>query len=69
MPFRIVKYARFMCDQCGKQEEIEFIVRVNEARKKGWAISKDYKKCYCPKCAPQRRNVGMAWNGVRSWVR
>lgn len=68
MPFFIIQYTEYICDQCGYQEKI-IVGRAVDARKKGWAISKDYKKCYCPKCAPQRRNVGMAWNGVRSWVR
>ena len=24
----------------------------------GWAISRGYKKCYCPTCAPLHRNTG-----------
>lgn len=31
---------------------------VQSARNAGWAVGGDNKTCYCPKCAPARRNVG-----------
>lgn len=56
MPFRTVSYYKFRCDDCYWFEEE--IIDVKDARAKGWAISKDYRKCYCPSCAVLRRNVG-----------
>lgn len=37
------------------------------AREAGWAISRDRRHCYCPKCAPKYRNVGMTYGGVATW--
>lgn len=58
--FFTTSFYRFICDDCFKREEF---YSVREARSNGWAISKNYRKCYCPKCAPFRRNVGC--KGVR----
>lgn len=59
MPFNTVHYYFFECDDC-KQTAKFFSTQY--AREKKWAISKNYKKCYCNKCAPNHRNVGR--NGV-----
>ncbi len=49
----------YKCDDCGAQAEF---TSYNKARRQGgWAVSKDYKKCYCPKCAPTHR-MGNAQN-------
>ena len=66
MPFYIVKYVQLICDHCGQREKK--VGYAKDARKDGWAISKDYVKCYCPKCAPMFRNVGQAYNGYRPWA-
>lgn len=46
----------YTCDDCKKSVELFKSRKV--ALKAGWAVSRDYQKCYCPKCAPFRRNVG-----------
>lgn len=48
----------FSCDECGRLEEFSGLSNFREVRLFGWAISKTYKKCYCPNCAPEKRNVG-----------
>lgn len=50
MPFQIVKYTALICDKCGESTAIN-TSNPKDARKYGWMISKDYKKCYCPNCA------------------
>ena len=50
----------FQCDDCNQTAEY---FSVKSARKHGWAVAKNYKNCYCPKCAPSHRNTGR--NGVR----
>lgn len=50
MPFYRITYTELICDKCGKQEKL-LIRNSKQAREYGWAISKDYKKCYCPDCA------------------
>ena len=45
----------YTCDDCGKTELFK---SRKLALKSGWAVSRDYQRCYCPKCAPFRRNVG-----------
>ena len=50
MPFHRITYTELTCDKCGKQERL-IIGNSKQAREYGWAISKDYKKCYCPNCA------------------
>ena len=43
----------YTCDDCGAQAEF---VGYRQARKLGgWAVAKDYSKCYCPNCAPNHR--------------
>ena len=57
MPFYIIHYNTFICDNC--KEKADFILgKAVEVRKHGWAISKDYRKCYCPKCAPAFKSKG-----------
>lgn len=48
----------YWCDDCKAHYETSDFSDLRDIRKLGWAISKDYKKCYCPKCAPKHRNVG-----------
>lgn len=50
----------FQCDDCSQTAEY---FSVKSAREHGWAVAKNYKNCYCPKCAPSHRNTGR--NGVR----
>lgn len=57
----------FECDHCKKKVSYMTLSVARDVRKMGWALSKDYKKCYCPTCAPKFRNVGMAYNGYCSW--
>lgn len=66
MPFYISKVFMFTCDYCGTQSEF-ILGKIVDVRKNGWAVSKDYRKCYCPKCAPKFRNVGQAYGGVCNW--
>lgn len=42
----------YICDDCGRENEFTSYVK---ARKAGWAVAKDYSKCYCPTCAPEHR--------------
>lgn len=51
------------CDEigCHEQADISCYCRTNGvkvARAAGWAISRDRKKCYCPKHAYGRTSVG-----------
>lgn len=62
--FFLVKRVFLSCDDCGYSVELN-ISSVSASRKFGWAISKNYKKCYCPNCAPRRRNVGLSPNKKR----
>ncbi len=43
---------KYICDDCGRTAEFNGYRR---ARAAGWAISKQYTKCYCPDCAPRHR--------------
>ena len=43
----------FKCDDCCTNSAI--FKSVSEARATGWAIARDNKTCYCPKCAPLHR--------------
>lgn len=58
MPFYKLSYYEFICDTCGKIEILD-VYTAKEARQHGWAISKDYRKCYCPNCADKIRSKGM----------
>lgn len=42
----------YKCDDCGRESEFTSYVK---ARAAGWAVSKDYKCCYCPSCASAHR--------------
>lgn len=48
-----VSYFTLTCDNCRKKTEQ--VKTHQEAREKKWAISRDRKHCYCPKCAPWHR--------------
>lgn len=67
MGFYIKKVNVFTCDLCGVTAEF-ILSRNSDVRKEGWAISKDYKKCYCPNCKPKVTSVG-AYGGVAYWRR
>lgn len=56
----------YLCDDCNRLEKFQSI---EAARAAGWAIARNRKNCYCPDCAPARRNVGKAWGGVRTMMR
>lgn len=44
----------YECDDCGITAQFS---SYDKARKVGgWSVAKDYKKCYCPSCAPAHRN-------------
>ena len=45
----------FRCDKCFEMADY---VSISEARKKGWAVSRNRYNCYCFNCAPSYRNVG-----------
>lgn len=46
----------YLCDRC-KIVVVHFKSH-KAAKAAGWAISRDYTKCYCPACAPLQRNTG-----------
>ena len=46
----------YICDGCGGN--VNRFKSKKEAKAAGWAISRDYKNCYCPNCAPMQRHVG-----------
>ena len=52
---RVMRPKTYTCADCGIKGE--FITYV-DARKADWALSKDYKTCYCPECAPPHRLGG-----------
>ena len=58
----------FSCDHkgcpVGWDTHIEFN-SIDAARLAGWAVSRDRKHCYCPKCAPKHRHVGCY--GLCAW--
>ena len=45
----------YTCDGCKRMDEFSSYIK---ARAAGWAVSKDYLKCYCPSCAPAHRRGG-----------
>ena len=45
----------YACDDCGRKDEFSSYIK---ARAAGWAVAKDYSKCYCPACAPSHRRGG-----------
>lgn len=46
----------YLCDDC--RRVVNKFKSYKEAIAAGWAVSRDYTKCYCPKCAPNHRHVG-----------
>lgn len=52
------KGIEYYCDDCPATAHFS---SYSKARKAGWAVSRDYKKCYCPNCAPEHRR-GAATN-------
>jgi len=46
---------KYICDDCGTAGTF---TGYRYARAAGWAISKQYTKCYCPDCAPAHRLGG-----------
>lgn len=58
---------KYTCDDCHTTANFTSYIK---ARAAGWAISKDYKYCYCPECAPPHRLGGA--NGkttaARHWL-
>lgn len=50
-----MKATLYTCDDCGTQDTFSSYLK---ARAASWAISKDYKRCYCPECAPAHRLGG-----------
>ena len=58
--FYVLKGYGFRCDDCNYRTEF---ISVASAREHGWAVAKNYRNCYCPKCA---RNIetrgGMVYN-------
>lgn len=53
-----IAYFELNCDHCKKTTDK--FKNHQEARKKGWAIARDRKTCYCPKCAYMYR-YGVTW--------
>lgn len=49
------KLKLYICDDCGREDEFASYIK---ARSAGWAVAKDYAKCYCPSCAPKHRRGG-----------
>lgn len=46
----------YLCDDC--RRAANKFKSYKEAIAAGWAVSRDYTKCYCPNCAPNHRHVG-----------
>ena len=66
VPFYIEKTNVFKCDNCGYEARFK-LGNNREVRKHGWAISKDYRKCYCPGCKDLFTSVGC--QGRPQWYR
>lgn len=45
----------YICEDCCRTERFKSILTAKAA---GWGISRDYKRCYCPDCAPGHRHTG-----------
>ena len=51
----------YVCDDCGKKSAFSSYIK---ARKAHWAVTKDYKRSFCPECAPaHRRGAAMIPRG------
>lgn len=46
----------YTCDDCTTEKAV--FKSYKKARAANWAISRDYKSCYCPECAPVHRLGG-----------
>ena len=46
----------YICDDC-KNAMAKFS-SMKAAIASGWAVSRNYKRCYCPDCAPRHRHTG-----------
>ena len=53
----------YLCDDCRKV--LEVFKSHKAAIAAGWAVSRDYKNCYCPHCAPKHRHTGRG--GAKSY--
>ena len=45
----------YICEDCRKTERFKSI---RAAKAAGGGISRDYRRCYCPECAPRHRHTG-----------
>lgn len=51
----------YTCDDCPAQAKF---TGYKKARAAGWAVAKDYSKCYCPTCAKDHRKGKAAEKNV-----
>ena len=52
----------YTCEDCGTQAQ--FAGYKQARRVGGWAVAKDYSKCYCPTCAKNHRKGKAAEKNV-----
>ena len=52
----------YKCRDCSNTAEFS---SKSKARNADWAIARDNKTCYCPKCAPRHRYVGRKGSLIR----
>ena len=45
----------FICEDCRNSGQFKSLLAAKTA---GWGISRDYRRCYCPDCAPRHRHTG-----------
>ena len=45
----------YICEDCRTIEQFKSILAAKAA---SWGISRDYRRCYCPHCAPRHRHTG-----------
>lgn len=57
----------YTCDDCGIKAVFK---SYKKARAAGWALSGNYKNCYCPECAPPHRLGGANGKSVppKHWL-
>lgn len=55
----------YTCDDCHVTAVFRSYLK---ARAADWAISKDYKNCYCPECAPAHRLGGANGKTAKHWL-
>lgn len=46
----------YVCDDC--KNAVGKFGSIKAAIAAGWAVSRDYRRCYCPDCAPRHRHTG-----------